>query len=47
MQEEAASLGIPLLVTRETTERPEGIEAGTLALVGTQEKYLCKNESFN
>lgn len=37
IQEEAPSLGKPVLVMRETTERPEGIEAGTLKLVGTDE----------
>ena len=36
LQEEAPSLGIPVLVLRETTERPEGIDAGTLKLVGTE-----------
>ncbi len=35
IQEEAPAFGIPVLVLRETTERPEGIEAGTLKLVGT------------
>lgn len=35
IQEEAPSFGIPVLVMRETTERPEGVEAGTLRLVGT------------
>ena len=35
MQEEAPALDIPVLVLRDTTERPEGIEAGTLKLVGT------------
>ena len=35
LQEEAPSLGVPVLVLRETTERPEGVEAGTLKLVGT------------
>ncbi len=35
IQEEAPSLGIPVLVLRDTTERPEGIKAGTLKLVGT------------
>ena len=35
IQEEASSLGKPALVLRETTERPEGIAAGTLKLVGT------------
>ncbi len=37
LQEEAPSFGVPTLVLRETTERPEGIEAGTLELVGTDE----------
>lgn len=37
IQEEAPSFGVPVLVLRETTERPEGIEAGTLELVGTDE----------
>ncbi|HET7629352.1 MAG TPA: UDP-N-acetylglucosamine 2-epimerase (non-hydrolyzing) [Bacillales bacterium] len=37
VQEEAPSLGVPVLVLRDTTERPEGIEAGTLKLVGTNE----------
>ncbi len=36
IQEEAPSFGIPVLVMRETTERPEGVEAGTLKLVGTE-----------
>jgi UDP-N-acetylglucosamine 2-epimerase (non-hydrolysing) len=36
LQEEAPSLGVPVLVMRETTERPEGVEAGTLMLVGTE-----------
>jgi UDP-N-acetylglucosamine 2-epimerase (hydrolysing) len=36
LQEEAPSLGVPVLVMRETTERPEAIEAGTALLVGTQ-----------
>ena len=40
IQEEAPSLGKPVLVMRDTTERPEGIEAGTLKLVGTQEKTI-------
>lgn len=38
VQEEAPSLGKPVLVLRDTTERPEGIEAGTLKLVGTKEE---------
>lgn len=37
VQEEAPSLGKPVLVLRDTTERPEGVAAGTLRLVGTQE----------
>lgn len=43
IQEEAPSLGKPVLVMRDTTERPEGIEAGTLKLVGTEEEkiYNC------
>lgn len=40
IQEEAPSLGKPVLVVRSTTERPEGIEAGTLRLVGTNETTL-------
>lgn len=43
IQEEAPSLGKPVLVMRDTTERPEGIEAGTLKLVGTQEDVIYKN----
>lgn len=45
IQEEAPSLGKPVLVMRDTTERPEGIEAGTLRLVGTDEEVIyqqCK-----
>lgn len=40
IQEEAPSLGKPVLVLRETTERPEGVEAGTLKLVGTEEHNI-------
>ena len=40
IQEEAPSFGVPTLVLRDTTERPEGIEAGTLELVGTDEKTV-------
>lgn len=40
IQEEAPSLGKPVLVMRDTTERPEGIKAGTLKLVGTQEETI-------
>ncbi|MBQ6135023.1 MAG: UDP-N-acetylglucosamine 2-epimerase (non-hydrolyzing) [Bacilli bacterium] len=42
VQEEAPSLGKPVLVLRDTTERPEGITAGTLKLVGTDEKTIYK-----
>lgn len=40
IQEEAPGLGVPVLVMRDTTERPEGIEAGTLKLVGTDEEVI-------
>ena len=43
IQEEAPSLGKPVLVMRDTTERPEGIEAGTLKLVGTDEDTIYQN----
>jgi UDP-N-acetylglucosamine 2-epimerase (non-hydrolysing) len=42
LQEEAPSLGIPVLVMRETTERPEGVEAGTLKLVGTETIHIIQ-----
>jgi len=41
IQEEAPSLGKPVLVMRDTTERPEGLAAGTLRLVGTEEQSIC------
>lgn len=55
IQEEAPSLGKPVLVMRDTTERPEGIAAGTLKLVGTDEeniyqsfsKLLCEQDSYD
>lgn len=55
IQEEAPSLGKPVLVLRDTTERPEGIKAGTLKLVGTDEetiyqetkKLLTNQEEYN
>ena len=55
VQEEAPSLGKPVLVMRDTTERPEGVEAGTLKLVGTEEetiyneftKLLTNQELYN
>ncbi len=43
IQEEAPSLGKPVLVMRDTTERPEGIAAGTLKLVGTEEENIYNN----
>lgn len=43
IQEEAPSLGKPVLVMRNTTERPEGIAAGTLKLVGIEEKTIYNN----
>ena len=43
IQEEAPSLGKPVLVMRDTTERPEGIDAGTLRLVGTNEDVIYRN----
>ena len=43
VQEEAPSLGKPVLVMRDTTERPEGIAAGTLKLVGTDEENIYRN----
>ena len=42
IQEEAPSLGKPVLVMRDTTERPEGVEAGTLRLTGTDEDVISK-----
>lgn len=40
IQEEAPVLGKPVIVCRDTTERPEGVEAGTLLLAGTQEESI-------
>lgn len=45
IQEEAPSLGKPVLVMRDTTERPEGVEAGTLRLVGTDEDVIYREFS--
>lgn len=42
IQEEAPSLGKPVLVIRDTTERPEALEAGTVILVGTEEETICR-----
>lgn len=43
IQEECPSYGKPVLVMRDTTERPEGVEAGTLRLVGTDEETIYRN----
>ena len=43
IQEECPSYGVPVLVIRDTTERPEGVDAGTLRLVGTDEEVIYKN----
>ena len=40
IQEECPSFGVPVLVMRDTTERPEGVIAGTLKLVGTKEEII-------
>lgn len=42
IQEECPSYGVPVLVMRDTTERPEGVDAGTLKLVGTDEEMIYK-----
>jgi UDP-N-acetylglucosamine 2-epimerase (non-hydrolysing) len=42
VQEEAPSLGKPVLVMRDTTERPEAVDAGTVILVGTDDKVIVK-----
>lgn len=47
IQEECPSYGKPVLVMRDTTERPEGIEAGTLKLVGTSEENIYKWFAFS
>jgi len=46
VQEEAPSLGKPVLVMRDTTERPEAVNAGTVLLVGTDKEKIIK-ETFN
>ena len=43
IQEECPSYGVPVLVMRDTTERPEGVEAGTLRLVGTDEQTIYRS----
>ena len=40
LQEEAPGFGVPVLVMREVTERPEGVEAGTVRLVGTDQERI-------
>jgi UDP-N-acetylglucosamine 2-epimerase (non-hydrolysing) len=45
VQEEAPSLGKPVLVMRDTTERPEGVEAGTVRLVGADSERLVEEAS--
>ena len=45
IQEEAPSLGKPVLVMRDTTERPEGVDAGTVKLVGTDRRTIIENVS--
>ncbi len=45
IQEEAPALGKPVLVLRDTTERPEGVDAGTLKLVGTDQKVIAREFS--
>ena len=40
IQEECPSYGVPVFVMRDTTERPEGVDAGTLKLVGTSEEVI-------
>ena len=46
IQEEAPAFGIPVLVLREVTERPEGVEAGTLKLVGTDTERITSQASL-
>ena len=46
IQEEAPSLGKPVLVMRDTTERPEAVEAGTVRLVGTDSDAIVSNVSL-
>jgi UDP-N-acetylglucosamine 2-epimerase (non-hydrolysing) len=46
IQEEAPYFGIPVLVMRETTERPEGIDAGTVRLIGTETDDILYQTSF-
>jgi UDP-N-acetylglucosamine 2-epimerase (non-hydrolysing) len=43
LQEEAPGLGVPVLVLREVTERPEGVDAGTVRLVGTKREQIVSH----
>ena len=45
IQEETSAYGVPVLVIRDTTEKPEGVEVGTLKLVGTSEKVKHVGQS--
>ena len=46
IQEEAPAFGVPVLVMRDVTERPEGVQAGTLKLVGTDEKKIITEANY-
>jgi len=46
LQEEAPSLGVPVLVLREVTERPEGVEAGVVRVVGTDERVIVRETTM-
>ena len=46
IQEEAPAFGVPVLVLREVTERPEGVQAGTLKLVGTDENKIVREANY-
>ncbi len=46
LQEEAPAFGVPVLVMRETTERPEGVEAGTLKIVGTETSHIVQTAKY-
>ena len=46
IQEEAPAFGVPVLVLRDVTERPEGVQAGTLKLVGTDEKKIVTEANY-
>ncbi|HLO28746.1 MAG TPA: UDP-N-acetylglucosamine 2-epimerase, partial [Anaerolineales bacterium] len=46
LQEEAPSLGVPVLVMRETTERPEGVQAGTLKVIGTETADIVREAKW-